>query len=478
MARPQRESLDGLRGRLSAIFEREGAALFPDPWAARDRFIELVLDPERADAPDFLARQAGRRLDEREVVTALRLLEMQRQAMLMYTSCGWFFAEISGLETVQVMKYAARAMQLAQEAAGADLEPIFKDALARAPSNIPEVGDGARAFERFVRPSVVSLEGVAAHYAISSLFDGEERSGRIFSYRYDVRARRNQSAGPATLSLAHLELMSAVTRERLDTTSCVLHFGGSDFRCGLGPFADAAHYAEVERALFERLETVSLSELVREIDAVFTGRDYTLRDLFIDERRRLAARLLQETLRRYEQDYLDIFESNRRLMEFLREISSPVPPALRVAASFALTHELLEILGALEEHEDVTAAHAAVLSVIETAERLGVRLDVEAARPSFDRLMASWVALLSEKSRAEDAQALIEVVDVAERLGLTLDLWAAQNALWTFAAYRCALDSDEVARLARRFWFDEATLISRASRPETTAASAPSQPTA
>src|SRR5205823_3428075 len=156
--------LDGLRGHLTALFEKEGAALFRDPWAARDRFVELVLDPERAGAAEMLAEVAGRTLAPDERVKAMKLLEMERQAMLMYTSCGWFISEISGIETVQIMKYAARAIQLAREISGVDLEPIFKDALAQAPSNIPELENGARVYDLYARPSIVSLEGVAAHH--------------------------------------------------------------------------------------------------------------------------------------------------------------------------------------------------------------------------------------------------------------------------------------------------------------------------
>ena len=54
-------------------------------------------------------------LGQDEIVTVLELMEMQRQAMLMYTSCGWFFNDLAGLETVQILRYAARAMDLYRE---------------------------------------------------------------------------------------------------------------------------------------------------------------------------------------------------------------------------------------------------------------------------------------------------------------------------------------------------------------------------
>ena len=92
--------------------------------------------PSGARPSEFLRREAGRELSPEQEVHALRLLEMERQALLMFTSCGWFFSELSGIETVQVLKYAARAIQLARDLVGLDLEPDL------------EVEAGAGAVER------------------------------------------------------------------------------------------------------------------------------------------------------------------------------------------------------------------------------------------------------------------------------------------------------------------------------------------
>ncbi|HEX9306491.1 MAG TPA: DUF3536 domain-containing protein, partial [Anaeromyxobacter sp.] len=297
---PLRAALDGLRNRLAEVYERELAAVVPDPWATRDRYVEVVLDPARRDAPEFLRREAGRALPPDGLVKALRLLEMQRQALLMFTSCGWFFSEVSGLETAQVLKYAARAIQLARDATGLDLEPAFENALARAPSNRPELGDGRRVYDGLVRPSVATLDGIAAHLAIASAARETPAEGAVFCYAYRLDGRRRAQSGPAALTVGRMQLESATTRERLDVLYCVLHFGAADFRCGLAPWRGETQHAEVEAALFSRLERASFARVLREIDRFFPGRDYTLRDLFLDERRRVAEALLEKTLRRQE----------------------------------------------------------------------------------------------------------------------------------------------------------------------------------
>ena len=461
---PLRAALDGLRDLLGALYEREAGKLLKDPWQAREQLIELVLDPERRQAEAFVARHAVRELSRAERVRALQLLEMQRQAMLMYTSCGWFFSELSGLETVQILKYAARALQLARDATGVDLEPAFRKALAAAPSNVPEIGDGGKVYEELVKPSVVSLEGVAAHFAIASVVDGFTRLDRVFCYDLAASQRRSEDAGTATLTLARVELKSVITHEQHDFTTCVLHFSGADFRCGIRPYDSRAQGALAPR-LFESFARLSLAQIVREIDREFTGRDYSLRDLFLDERRAVAEKLLRETMGRHESDYLTIYESNRRLIEFLRELNSPVPRPLQVAADVAVTRDALQIARALADGKlDVAAARTDLMTVAQNARRLGARIDLAVLRLPFHSAMQTHFER-ALRGRGEDARAIAEVAEIGARLGMHLDLWDLQNSLWdAMRAGACALDRESLAPLAAALFIDEAALAGRNQR--------------
>ncbi|WP_242340713.1 DUF3536 domain-containing protein [Anaeromyxobacter sp. SG66] len=462
---PLLAALETLRGALGDVFEREAMGLLTDPWGARDRYVEVVLDPDRREADEFLRREAGRPLGADETVKALRLLEMQRQALLMFTSCGWFFAELSGIETVQVMKYAARAIQLVRDASGVDLEPAFVEALARAPSNVPALGDGRRVYESLVRPSVASLEGVGAHLAIASTVREMPPDGQLFCFRYRLESARRAQSGPATLAVGRMHLESVITRETVDALYCVVHFGAADFRCGLVPYPGAEAQAEVERILFAQLERISFARLLREVDRAFPGRDYALRDLFLDERRRVAGVLLEGTMRRYEDDYLRVFEDNRRLMEFLREIDSPVPTPLRVAADVTLTRRILDVTararaGAVSIEEGI----AELLATVQLASALGAHFDVVRVRREVEELVRTRLeALVAGRGGPARADELIAILELARRVGLWLDLWEPQNRFWEWAGTRgITLDRERTARLARRLWFDERTLLVRA----------------
>jgi alpha-amylase/alpha-mannosidase (GH57 family) len=462
---PLRAALDALRDRLAEVYEREAAPLLADPWGARDRFVSVLVDPERREATEFLAREARQPLDAAAELKALRLLEMQRQSLLMYTSCGWFFAEISGIETVQVLKYAARAIQLARHGAGVDLEPALEEALARAPSNDPEIGDGRAVYDRLVRPSVVTLEGVGAHLAISSLVRRAADVGKVFCYRYRLHSRRRAQSGPATIELEHLQLESVLTGSSLDALACVVHLGAADFWCGLVRYPGPERHAEIEASVFGRLEHLSLARLMREVDRFFPGRDYALRDLFLDERRRVAEVLLADTMRRYEDRYREIFQDNLRLMTFLREIDSPIPGPLRVAADVVLTRRVLEVTGAaVAGRADLASSEAELSSAVELARKLEAHLHLLPVRRDVEALVRGRLAaLLAGNAPAVRAAELIGILELAQRLGLYLDLWEAQNRLWTWAGSSLVtLDRETAVQLARALWFDEATLVARA----------------
>lgn len=130
---PLREALDHLRDRMVGEFEGRGGTVLEDPWDARDHYIEVIL----GGAPeDFLARHGRRGLDDGQARLAIDLLEIQHRAMLMYTSCGWFFDDVSGLETVFVLRHAGRVIDLSRRVLGIDMEPGFLAILDRAPSNV------------------------------------------------------------------------------------------------------------------------------------------------------------------------------------------------------------------------------------------------------------------------------------------------------------------------------------------------------
>lgn len=148
---PLRTALDFLRDEAAKHFELTRGDLFSDPWAARDQSIELVLNAH-ASRERFLSRYAPGVLNSNEQLRALLFLEMQRNTVLMYASCGWFFNDISGIEPIQILKYACRVIDLMDQLHLPSPRERFLALLDEARSNRPEMGTGADIYRREVEP--------------------------------------------------------------------------------------------------------------------------------------------------------------------------------------------------------------------------------------------------------------------------------------------------------------------------------------
>ena len=197
-------------------------------WQARDAYIHVVLDRSPASTAAFFETHATHALEEDERITALELLELERHAQLMYTSCGWFFDELSGIETIQIIAYAGRVLQLAAKLFGAPgiaLEEAFLEILARAKSNLPEIGDGAQVYRRYVTPMRIGLEQVGAHYAISSIFRNYPEDGRLFCFDLHRDSHESFTSGRGKVALGRARIRSRITEESEDICFAVLHLG-------------------------------------------------------------------------------------------------------------------------------------------------------------------------------------------------------------------------------------------------------------
>ncbi|GAB4263151.1 MAG: DUF3536 domain-containing protein [Deferrisomatales bacterium] len=418
---PLRRGLDGLRDALAALYEREAAPLLRHPWEARDDYIRVVLDRSEPTVRAFLDRHGVGELRGEDKVRALKLLELQHNALLMYTSCGWFFDDISGIEAVQILGYAARAAQLAREVGGNDPEPALLEALAEARSNLG--GTGADVYRTRVAPARVDLLRVGAHFAVSSLFDGE--AGRTGSYAFEPveGADDRLEAGHHRLALGAGTVRSLVTGEALPVSYAVLHLGDHVISAGVRPRRGEAAFAEMGRAFREAFLRSDVAEVFRLQTRHFGRRVYSLRDLFRDAQRAILDRVRYATLDRVEGVYRALFQDNYALMSFLRDLGVPVPAALRAAAEQVVGADLV----ALFRGDGVDPERLARL--LEEERKWGLRLDWEligyVAGAWIDREVARWARRPEHRGPLESLRAVLEHLGPSPA---EPDLWRAQNA--------------------------------------------------
>ncbi len=434
--RPLRDSLDWLRDHLAQIYTELAELLFRDPWAARNDYIAVLLaqtQPISSETRDqFLAHHQRHPLSAAEQVDALRLLEIQRYALLMYTSCGWFFEELSRPEGVQILRYAAKAIALAGEVSGTDLEPEFIQRLALAPSNVEQFENGAGVYRQLVLPSQVTLHQIVANYAMSSLFRAYPEDYWTYSYQtcqWDFETHR---MGNLALAVGHLQLTADVTGESVQVIFAVLHMGGWDFHCVIQPFTGRPYYTALKQALFEQLQQASVPRLVLVMNQYFGDRYYGIQNLFAEDRHHLLDMLSQATLMRLAQMYTQVYRDNYGLLTAYRRDEITAPQELLVAAQVALGHRATQTIQSLpltldsSETEPNYRIQMSELTAIATeAQHLGCHLSLEMMVAPINKLLNTWLW----RSLYHDNPALMRDFTDLLKLSRSLDLKVQEDRL-------------------------------------------------
>lgn len=429
---PLREALDWLRDRLATVFQDRMAAYNADPWKVRNEYIRVVNDRSLKNVNDFMARMAGKTLEHHDKVIFLKLLEMQRNAMLMYTSCGWFFDNISGIETVQIMMYASRAMQLCHEVQNWNLEPDFKNMLMNAPTNRRPFANGKEVYEAYVEPARVDLHRVGAHFALSSVFEESSEEKRdIYCYSATIEDFEHVEAGVQVLTTNRARIRSNITLEEYAVDSAVLYLGDHHLFASVQGRMPDEQFNRIRQELVRAFKKGDSNEVMRLMNVAFDSKNYSLTHLFKDQQRQILNGLLESTWEEIESSFRHIYEHNYAIMAMIRNMNMPLPKALSAPAEFILNEDICTAIQA--DRIDLNRLR----DLAEEAERLSLTLDRE--RLSFEgshkinNMASIW------EGCPEDVELLWSIEKGLEILrGLTpeMDLQHAQNVFFTIAKHK------------------------------------------
>ena len=448
---PLREGLDELRDALIPLTEQEGARLFKDVWAARDAYIDVILDRSPEVVDEFLRAHQRQRLGPSERVRALELMEMQRHTQLMYTSCAWFFDDVSGIETVQILAYAARVLQLAQRLFGSQasaLEPALLQRLAEAHSNDPAAGDGARLYREKVSNLHLGLEQVTAHYAISSMFSSFADETDLFCYRMRRISYDIFTSGRGRLALGRARVINTITERDQTFSFAVLHFGDQNITAAVKRYADddATGFEEFKKQVSEFVLRADFPEVIRQLDRYYGHVDYTLTSLFTDEQRRIINIILNSTLWNIENSLTTIYEDHASLLHYLSQSGLPKPAALTLAAGFAINAGLRRAL------EGDPIDEAQLRSFLSLAKADQVQLETTTLSYIADqRMKRSMVELQMSQGSLEMLDRALNLARILIELPFELNLWQAQN-IWYEILRSASMDLTSLLPEDRSRW--------------------------
>ncbi len=446
--KPLRDALDYLRDELVKIFEKEGVKYFDDVWAVRNNYIQVILDRSRISLDKFQRENFKENLSDDDKVRAMELLEIQRQALLMYTSCGWFFSEISGIETVQIMKYAARAMQLAAKFSGKNIEKKFLEILDEAKSNIPEHGTGKDIFEKFVRPSIVTLKQIACLWAISSIYQDFEDEENVYCYIVDKKDYQRVQKGNSTLVMGHIEVMSRITLQRSNLVFALMQYSDGDFHCAIKEYSDEDEYLSMKQHLARIFVLNPITEIIRSLDEYFGKEYFTLKDIFIEERRKILQLLLRGRLEKFSQTYQELYQEGKSSISQMQNLGVAPPEEFKIAARYALGKKFNDIVNAAGGYIDESD-----LQVIEAinyeAKALDVKLDKSQSSRIFAKKLEQNINRLAYSMEGQQAEVILELFDYIEKMDLEIDIAEAQNTYYNRIYHRIG-EIIEVGKKSKR----------------------------
>jgi alpha-amylase/alpha-mannosidase (GH57 family) len=436
---PLREALDGLRDELGRIFEREGQEVFDDPWAARNEYIRVILDRSRENVRAFFEEFGRAGLSERERVKGLRLLEMEKHSLQMFTSCGWFFADLAGLETVLILQHASRAVQLAAEFSAAGMEDRFLEKLSLGKSNLPEIGGGDQIYQRLVRPKWVTPEQVVNQFAVSSLYEDEAKEKKVFSFRVEKVNYEKTEQGDRSIVMGQVRVTPEMIPETGEYLFGLISSQEDIFKTWVAESGKGFDFDTLKAKAQEGLGGDE-SQLTRIFGSIFGSPAYTVRDTFPEARPSLLQRLVRKDLDEYHQIYGELFDRSRSSVEALAKAGLEIPYEIRVAAEVTLSGRLFREVTELPKDFKGVLERGRIDRIVEEADRYGYRLRRDESSSILNRMLNQEMDRLqkgmeegapaeSTEAHAEKVEAIVTLIDRAKKWGFDLRKGEAQNIM-------------------------------------------------
>ncbi len=449
---PLRNGLNKLNQRLAQLFETQGGDLFLDPWAARDDYVNVLPPVPHQKWGEFLGRHQRRPLDPAERARAAKLLESQRWALYMFTSCAWFFDDIAGIEAIQNLRFAERALQLASELDGGGWEDDLLGYLEQAQSNKVGEGSGADVWRRHVAPTKVGPRRVVAHAAIRGVMGDEPLPEQLYCYRLETLHLQHRHNLGMSLAWGEVRVSHQSLEESNRVTFASLHSGGHDFLAFVSYSQQESSIADLGPELESPLRLLEKTAIISILEKEVGGSRYTLGDLFLEGRRTLAQTMLGVTMDRYRETARAMYEANRDTMLFLRQISVPLPRVYTALAEAMLTEDI--ITGLKENGQGALPSDLGDLAM--QGRSLGLSLTLPALRKALEEALTSDLeALLNNPQDESRVQHAGQVLDLAKALSIDMDLWRAQNLIYQLLGARETKSFlPGLANLARRLKFD------------------------
>ncbi|OGP73719.1 MAG: hypothetical protein A2W09_01530, partial [Deltaproteobacteria bacterium RBG_16_50_11] len=433
--KPLREALDLLRDELGLLFEREGEGIFKDVWEARNGYIHVLFARSPDGIKNFFDHYGRGGLNRERKIRGLRLLEMEKHALQMYTSCGWFFADVSGLESLIVLQHAARGIQIAEELAGQEIESRFLKPLTEAKSNLPEMGNGKQVYERLVKPRGVTLEKVVNHFAVSSLFDAGEKEQKIYSFLIEKKNYERLERDHHLLVLGQVKVTPDAIPDPKEFLFGLIPSTKEVFRTWVSEAKDLLLFKTLKEKVINQFDKGE-EQMAKILTSLLGDRIFTIRDTIKEEKQAILQSLIKREYEEHCQAYADLFDRTKPVIEALAREGLEIPYEIRVAAEVTLSERLAAEVEALKGDLQGTLQRGAIDRIVGETKEHGFQLRRDKPLLLLNGILREKMGLLrgimgkglvEQEGRIEE---IIILLDQAEKWGFELPREEVQDWMW------------------------------------------------
>jgi len=427
---PLRKTLDWLRDQISILYEKEASAYFDDVWEARNDYFEVIYTRNEKDLDAFLVKHCGKVLKNEHLTKALRLLEMQRHAMLMYTSCGWFFDEISGIETTQILQYADRAIQLAESESTINLEKEFLHRLTQAKSNLPELKNGAIVHKMYVQPSRLTLSRVGSHYAVASLFEDFPEMLTICNYRAESQIYQRIDAGTLRLAVGKTKVYSVVTHSEKQFYFAVIWLGQNHIIGNSSSYMADEDFEQMKEEITISFNESQVAEIIGIMQRYFGPEKFSLWNLFKDEQRKVLNEIVMKDVLQAEDSFRRIYNRNYSIMTVMSNARLPIPAVLIKNLENVINSDIRHFF----ENGNMYPNRLENLA----ADAIKWKITLDKTTISFAASAKMYQLMRGLRPEDQDYKLIdiiLRVFKVMEELDIELDLWEFQNEYFSMGKH-------------------------------------------
>ena len=454
--KPLRQALDYLRDELIKICSSEGTKYYKDFWEARNNYIDVILDRSPESVNRFLKQNAKKTLKSADKVNAIKLMEIQRMTQLMYTSCGWFFADISGIETVQILKYSARAIELAKDLMKTDIEKTFLNILQKAKSNIHEYGSGKDIYMKWVKTSVIDFKQISAQYAIEAYFDNKEteKKEELYCYKIKKHSEKRYFNSSQTIAFGKMEVISDITLEKRNVSYVMLHTKNSDFYCAVKDFNCNDDFNLEKQEILSVFEKGNLVDILHTIEIYYESKFYSLKDIPIDRRKVILENLIIKNLKKASRTYKDLYESLLNPICYLNDLGMDIPEGFRVCAKYTLLSNLYKELSEFETYTDKQKTEN-LIKIKNLTDKFHIKLNDSKIKEVMSQKLLEEVIKLKNKPDINNCKELLNLFNLLEKLQIDVHIASAQNIFYDkfcsgfndFSSDLTSQNKDEIRKL-------------------------------